>query len=59
MEPLTIIFNQSINTGVFPQIMKLGEVVPLYKKGKTDLVDNYRPISLLMTISKILEKLLY
>ena len=57
--PLYIIFNQSIHQGVFPEQMKLAEVVPLYKGKEHDIVINYRPISLLMTISKVLEKLIY
>ena len=57
--PLQIIFNQSIYQGVFPDKMKLAEIVPLYKGKEQDLVVNYRPISLLMTISKILEKIVY
>ena len=39
--------------------MKIAEIVPLYKGKEQDLVVNYRPISLLMTISKILEKIVY
>ena len=46
-------------TGIFPSIMKLAEVVPLYKSKEHYLENNYRPISLLMTISKILEKIMY
>ena len=57
--PLSIVFNQSISTGKFPQKMKQVEVVPLYKGKDMDLVINYRPISLLITISKLLEKVVY
>ena len=57
--PLSIIFNQSINQGVFPDLMKQAEVIPLYKGQQQDMVVNYHPISLLMTISKLLEKILY
>ena len=57
--PLQIIFNQSIYQGVFPDKMKLAEIVPLYKGKEYDLVVDYRPISLLMTVSKILEKIIY
>ena len=57
--PLSIVFNQSISTGKFPQKMKQAEVVPLYKGKDMDLVINYRPISLLITISKLLEKVVY
>ena len=58
-EPLSIIFNQSINQGVFPDLMKIAEIVPLHKGGDESLCNNYRPISLLITISKILEKVMY
>ena len=49
--PLSIIFNQSLNQGVFPDLMKHAKVIPLYKGQQEDLVINYHPISLLMTIS--------
>ena len=39
--------------------MKLAEVIPLYKGKEHDKVINYRPISLLITISKLLEKIIY
>ena len=39
--------------------MKIAEVVPLYKGKEMDAVINYRPVSLLMTISKVLEKIMY
>ena len=59
LEPLTIIFNKSLSEGCFPEKMKTASVVPLYK-GKSKIEKtNYRPISLLLTISKILEKLIY
>ena len=45
--------------GVFPEKMKLAEVVPLYKSKEKYLTNNYRPISLLITISKLLEKVIY
>ena len=57
--PLTLIFNQSFEKGIFPDIMKLAEVIPLHKKKATDQLVNYRPISLLMKMSKLLEKLMY
>ena len=52
----SLIFNQSIATGVFPDKMKIAEVIPLYKGKQRDYMINYRPISLLMTISKLLER---
>ena len=51
---LTEVFNRSMAVGEFPDIMKLAEVVPLYKNKEHFLETNYRPISLLTTISKIL-----
>ena len=39
--------------------MKIAEVVPLYKGKSTDELVNYRPISLLLTMSKLLEKIIY
>ena len=57
--PLSRIFNQSILQGVCPDRMKLAEVIPLYKGKEHDLIINYHPISLLMTISELLEKIIY
>ena len=57
--PLAIIFNQSMTQGVFPTAMKESVVVPLFKSQSTEILNNYRPISLLITVSKILEKLIY
>ena len=53
------IFNQSLETGEFPDVMKLAEVVPLFKGKEHYLSKNYRPISLLTTVSKVLEKIVY
>ena len=53
------IFNKSMAVGEFPNKMKLAEVVPLYKSKEHCLENNYRPISLLTMISKILEKIMY
>ena len=57
--PLTHIFNQYISQGKFPDQMKIAEVVLLYKGKSTDELVNYRPISLLLTMSKLLEKVIY
>ena len=57
--PLCILFNRSLNEGIFPTRMKLAEVVPLYKGKEHYLTTNYRLISLLITVSKILEKIVY
>ena len=59
IEPLTIIINESIMSGQFPSAMKTAKVVPLFKNKSREETTNYRPISLLLTISKILEKVMY
>ena len=56
---LTLIINQMITTGVFPDLFKISKIIPLFKKGDSSLLSNYRPISLLPTISKIFERILY
>ena len=48
--------NESLKLGQFPTVMKLAEVVPLFNSGKSEIIGNYQLISLLMTISKVLEK---
>ena len=57
--PLTLVINQSLTTGIFPDKLKVAKVVPLFKKGNEHLPDNYRPISLLSSISKVFEKVVY
>jgi hypothetical protein len=46
-------------TGIFPNRLKVSIVRPLYKKGGKTHMSNYRPISLLTTFSKVLEKVMY
>ena len=59
LRPLSLIFNMSLVEGVFQNKMKSADVVPLYKSKCKDNRNNYRPISLLLTLSKLLEKLIY
>ena len=56
---LTLIINQSLCTGIFPNALKIAKITPIFKKGDPHLTDNYRPISLLPVISKILEKVVF
>jgi hypothetical protein len=56
-EPLTIIFNVSKDTGIVPNIWKLGNIVSLFKKGAKTDPGNYRPVSLTSIICKLMEKL--
>ena len=57
--PLEHIFNISLQTGVFPDCMKIARVIPLFKNGNINDFTNYRPISLLSQFSKILEKIFH
>ena len=58
-EHLSLIINQSLSTGIFPSKLKIAKVIPLNKNNKKDLLDNYRPISLLPSISKVFERIVY
>ena len=55
--PLAHVFSLSLKKGVFPEALKQSKVIPILKGGDPELCDNYRPISLLNSISKILEKM--
>uniref|UniRef100_A0A1B6KD14 Reverse transcriptase domain-containing protein n=2 Tax=Cicadellinae TaxID=33370 RepID=A0A1B6KD14_9HEMI len=57
MPPLVSIINKSFSLGEFPTALKLSKVYPKHKKGSTLEVQNYRPISLISTFSKIIEKI--
>ena len=57
--PLCDLINDSFSSGVFPDLMKLAKVIPLYKKSSPEDPTNYRPISLLSVFSTIIEKLIH
>ena len=59
VRPLTHIFNLSLTTGVFPTELKIAHVIPLFKGGDPHVFSNYRPVSMLPILSKILERLMY
>ena len=54
--PLSDMINMSFNQGVFTNVLKVANVIPIHKKGDKLGCNNYRPISLLSNISKIFEK---
>ena len=56
---ITLIINQSLSTGIFPDKLKLAKVVPVFKKDNPHMTGNYRPISLLPAISKVFEKIAF
>ena len=55
--PLSVIFNISLRTGIHPELLKTAKIIPLFKKGSRLSTKNYRPISLLSNLYKILEKI--
>lgn len=58
VEPLTFLFNLSLRSGVFPALWKKFYVVPVHKKGRKDLIENYRPIAKLSPIPKVFEAII-
>ena len=58
-EPAVHIANLSMTNGVFPEIFKSAIVIPTHKKGDPSEISNYRPISLLPVISKVLERIIF
>jgi hypothetical protein len=57
--PLAKLFNLSLITGKFPQQWLHAIVIPLPKPGNPNLIENYRPISLTSSMSKLMEKIIY
>jgi hypothetical protein len=55
--PLAHICNLMFSSGTFPARLKFAEIIPMYKKGERMDISNYRPISILPSFSKILERL--
>ena len=57
--PLAILINKSIVEGIVPQELKIAKIIPVFKSNAKDDISNYRPIPILPTISKLLEKIVY
>ena len=59
VKPLTHICNLSLSQSIFPEQLKIANVIPLYKSDDSMLFNNYRPVSVLCVVSKIFEKIMY
>ena len=59
IKSLTLMVNQMLFTGIFPDSLKISKVKPLFKAGDPVLISNYRPISLLPSLSKIFEHVIF
>lgn len=56
IQPITHLINQSLSQSIVPSAWKMALVTPIFKSGERSDMDNYRPISILPVVSKILEK---
>ena len=53
------LYNLSIFSGIYPKLLKIGRVIPVFKSGDPSKINNYRPITNLLNINKIFELLTY
>ena len=58
-EPLSFCINLSMCSGIVPKIAKIAKVITIFKSGNKNNLSNYRPISILPTLSKVLERTIY
>ena len=58
-DQLSILFNQSFSSGIFPSLLKTSNIIPIYKKDSKLECSNYRPISLQSNIDKVLQRSMY
>ena len=58
-KPLTCIINQTLKSGIFPEKLKFAKVIPIFKKGDKHSLSNYRPISVLPSVSKVFERVMH
>ena len=59
LKPLKLIFENCLRTRLFPDQWKKANVVPIHKKSDKQLIENYRPVSLLPICGKIFERLIF
>ena len=56
---LSVLFNEHMRNGTFPDRLKIGKISPIYKKDGIELLENYRPVSTLAVFGKLFEKVIY
>ena len=56
---LSVLYNECMSDGIFPDDLKIGRISPIYKKDNEELLENYRPVSTLAVFGKIFEKIIY
>ena len=59
VRPLKYLFESSLTAGIFPEDWRKGSIIPVYKKGRRNSQQNYRPISLFPIFCKIIERLIF
>ena len=59
VKPLSVIYKNCIDSGIFPDLWKKSNIVPVHKKGDKQLLQNYRPVSLLLILGKIIDQILF
>ena len=59
LKPLKLIFENCLRTRLFPDQLKKANAVPIHKKGDKQLIENYRPVSLLSVCGKVFERLIF
>ena len=52
-------FNSFMDKGIFPGVLKIGRITPVFKKGDPQLFNNYRPVSIIPLLGKIFEKVIF
>ena len=58
-KPLTYLINLSFSNGIFPDLLKTSNVIPVFKRGEKQANSNYQPILLFSNLSKLMEKIVY